>query len=57
VWINGAQVTDFQHTESTSAGVPEEGTLCLQIHPGGKGYDQSKARFRKIQIREIPRTD
>jgi hypothetical protein len=55
VWVHGKMVTDFQHTEETTAGVPEEGTLCLQIHPGGEGYDQSKARFRNIRIRELPR--
>lgn len=53
VWVNDTPVTDFQHTEKTTAGVPREGTLCLQIHPGGEGYDQSKARFRKIAIREF----
>lgn len=55
VWVNGAMVTDFQHTEATTEGVPAEGTLALQIHPGGEGFDQSKARFRAIAIRELPR--
>lgn len=53
VWLNGTQITDFQHTEETTAGIPEEGTICLQIHPGGKGYDKSKACFRNIRIRRL----
>lgn len=56
VWLNGILITDFQHTEETTKGVPEEGTIALQVHPGGEGYDQSKVRFRNIFIREIPRT-
>jgi hypothetical protein len=55
VWINGTMVTDFQHTAETTKGVPEEGTLCLQVHPGGEGYDKSRALFRAIRIRELPR--
>jgi len=53
VWVNGTQVTDFQHTAETTKGVPAEGTLCLQIHPGGEGYDKSEARFRAIRITEL----
>jgi hypothetical protein len=54
VWINNTLVTDFQHTAASTKGIPPEGTLCLQIHPGGEGYDQSKARFRNLRIRELP---
>jgi 3-keto-disaccharide hydrolase len=54
VWVNGTQVTDFQHTAASTKGVPKEGTLCLQVHPGGEGYDQSKARFRNLRIGELP---
>ncbi len=54
VWVNGVLTTDFQHTQETTAGIPEEGTICLQIHPGGKGRDKTRARFRDIFIREIP---
>jgi len=53
VWVNKTQVTDYQHTAASTKGIPREGTLCLQIHPGGEGYDQSKARFRKLRIREL----
>ncbi|MGQ9589999.1 MAG: 3-keto-disaccharide hydrolase [Planctomycetota bacterium] len=55
VWVNGAEVTDFQHTEKTTEGVPPEGTFSLQVHPGGEGYEKSKACFRAIRIREIAR--
>ncbi|MEN8126615.1 MAG: DUF1080 domain-containing protein [Planctomycetota bacterium] len=53
VWLNSTQITDFQHTEATTAGIPEEGTICLQIHPGGEGYDKSQARFRNIFVRRL----
>lgn len=53
VWLNQALITDFQHTTETTAGVPQQGTICLQVHPGGQGRENSKARFRNIFIREI----
>ena len=56
VWLNGTQITDFQHSKATTAGIPDEGTICLQVHPGGKGYDQSRARFRNIYIRPLEST-
>jgi hypothetical protein len=55
VWLNGELITDFQHTEETTRGVPEEGTICLQVHPGGEGFDKGKALFRNIRIRELSR--
>ena len=53
VWLNGTLITDFQHTAQSTAGIPEQGTICLQVHPGGKGHESSKARFRNIFIRKI----
>jgi hypothetical protein len=53
VWLNGNLITDFRHSPQTTAGIPKEGTICLQVHPGGKGYERSKARFRSIFIRQI----
>jgi hypothetical protein len=53
VWVNGTLVTDFQHRAETTAGIPEEGTVCLQVHPGGEGYEKSRVWFRNIFIREI----
>ncbi|MHC4061994.1 MAG: 3-keto-disaccharide hydrolase [Planctomycetota bacterium] len=54
VWLNATLITDFTHTKETTAGIPEEGTICLQVHPGGKGHEESKARFRNIFVREMP---
>ncbi len=53
VWLNDQLITDFQHTEKTTENVPKEGTLCVQIHPGGEGYDANYAAFREIRIREL----
>jgi hypothetical protein len=52
--VNGHLVTDFQHTEETTKGVPEEGTICLQIHPGGEWVEGNKARFRNLRIKTLP---
>ena len=54
VWLNDVLITDFRHTAQTTLGVPGQGTICLQIHPGGRGYETSKARFRNIFVRELP---
>ena len=53
VWLNETLITDFQHTTETTRGIPPDGTICLQVHPGGQGHEKSKARFRNIFIREI----
>ena len=57
VWVNGTLVTDFQHTAETTAGIPAEGTICLQVHPGGQGYETSKARFRNIFVHKLNTAD
>lgn len=57
VWLNSTAITDFQHTAETTKGIPEEGTICLQVHPGGVGFETSKAQFRNIYIRKIPRNN
>ncbi len=51
--VNGQLVTDFQHTEETTQGVPEEGSIALQIHPGQDWVEGNKARFRNLRIREL----
>ncbi len=51
--LNNTLVTDFQHTVQTTSGVPQQGTIALQVHPGGKGYDKARAMFRNIFIRQI----
>jgi len=53
VWLNGELITNFQHTLKSTTGVPAVGTIALQVHPGGKGYDESRAMFRNIRIHEI----
>jgi len=53
VRVNGVAVTDFQHSPETTEGIPARGSIALQVHPGGEGYANSKARFRSIYIREI----
>jgi len=55
VWLNGTLITDFQHTADSTSGIPAEGTICLQVHPGRGGRENSKARFRNIFIRKIRR--
>jgi len=51
--VNGVLVTDFQHTEETTAGVPTEGYIGLQVHPGGDWVEGNKVRFRNIRIMEL----
>ncbi|MHC4867240.1 MAG: 3-keto-disaccharide hydrolase [Planctomycetota bacterium] len=53
VWLNGVLITDFQHRAETTAGIGQRGTIALQVHPGGKGHEQSKARFRNIFVRQL----
>ena len=53
LFVNGERVTDFQHTEETTMGVPAEGTIALQIHPGGDWVEGNKARFRNIRIKTL----
>ena len=53
VWLNDTLITDFQHSEKSTSGIPEAGAICLQVHPGARGYEQSKARFRNIFVRQI----
>ena len=51
--LNGNLMTDFQHTEETTKGNPTEGTIALQVHPGGEWIEGNKARFRNIRIKEL----
>lgn len=50
VWLNGVQITDFQHTEDTTADVPKEGRIGLQIHAGADWSEGSRVRFRDIRL-------
>jgi hypothetical protein len=53
VWLNGVQVTDFQHTVGTTEGVPKEGRIGLQIHAGKDWSEGSRVRFRNIRLTEL----
>jgi hypothetical protein len=53
VWLNGAHITDFQHTAETTEGVPKEGRIGLQIHAGADWSEGSKVRFRNIRLTEL----
>lgn len=52
-WLNDVPVTDFQHTVESTAGVPAEGYLGIQIHPGERWKEGNKVRFRNIRIKEL----
>ncbi len=52
-WLNGELVTDFQHTAETTQGVPREGTIGLQVHPGESYEAGKKVRFRNIAVRRL----
>lgn len=57
VWLNDRLLTDFQHTEKTTFGVPTEGGIALQIHPDVAGLTvwqpDHVIRFRNIRIKEL----
>ncbi len=55
-WLNGVLVTDFQHSVETTAGVPTEGYLALQVHAGQDWKKGNKVRFRNLAIKELRRT-
>lgn len=57
VYLNGDKITDYTHTAETAAGLPAEGSIALQVHPGGKGWDDSRAMFRNIKVRELVRSE
>lgn len=52
-WLNGALITDFQHTEATNEGAPREGAIGLQVHPGESYEAGNKVRFRNIQVKPL----
>ncbi|WP_193214868.1 PVC-type heme-binding CxxCH protein [Luteolibacter marinus] len=49
-WINGVAALDY--TEANTS-IPQDGLIGLQAHSGGKML----ARFKDIQIRELPATE
>ncbi len=52
-WLNGHLVTDHQHTQETTKGVPRKGYLGLQVHPGEDWVEDHKARFRNLRIKPL----
>lgn len=57
VWLNERLLTDFQHTEKSTAGIPTSGGIALQVHPNVPNltvWQPGKAvRFRQIRIKEL----
>lgn len=57
VWMNDRLLTDFQHTEKTTAGVPTTGGIALQIHPDIPNNTVWKpdgvVKFKNIRIKEL----
>ncbi len=57
VWMNDRLLTDFQHTEKTTQGIPTSGGIALQIHPDIPNQTVWKpggvVRYRDIKIKEL----
>ena len=57
VWLNDRLLTDFQHTEKTTQGVPPNGGIALQVHPDVPNLTVWKpggvVKFRDIRIKEL----
>lgn len=57
VWLNDRLLTDFQHTEETTKGVPATGGIALQVHPDVPNLTTWKpgavVRFRNLRIKEL----
>ncbi len=57
VWMNERLLTDFQHTEKTTQGVPPSGGIAFQVHPDVGNLTVWKpgsvVRFRNIRIKEL----
>ncbi|MCE5272593.1 DUF1080 domain-containing protein [bacterium] len=55
VWLNGHQITDYQHGKPLDGKtvVPESGYIGVQVHPGENWGPESKVQFRKMLIKEL----
>lgn len=57
VWLNEHLLTDFQHTEKTTQGIPSSGGIALQVHPDVANMTTWKpgaaVRYRNIRIKEL----
>jgi len=59
VWLNGRQLTDFQHRPETTRGLPRRGGIAFQVHPDVDGITAwgsgHAVRLRHIRIKELNR--
>jgi len=46
-WINGVQTFDYKEPDET---IPQFGSICLQVHGGGK----AEAWYKDISVEELP---
>ena len=57
VYLNERLITDFQHTETTTKGVPRRGGIALQVHPDVSHVtlwrEGNRVRFRNIRIKVL----
>ncbi len=53
VWLNGAQITDFQDTENHAAGGAPDGMIAVQVHGGSRWVEGGYQRFRNIAVKKL----
>jgi lysophospholipase L1-like esterase len=57
MWLNGSLITDFQHTDESTKGVPVRGRIALQVHPDVANLTTWKpgntVRYRNIRIHRL----
>jgi hypothetical protein len=55
--LNGHMITDFQHTEASTRGVPTTGSIGIQVHPNVPNLvvwkPGNKVQFRHISIKRL----
>lgn len=55
--LNGHTITDFQHTETSTRGVPTSGSIGIQVHPNVPKLviwePGNKVQFRNIRIKPL----
>lgn len=58
VWLNERLITDFQHSEKTTKGLPKTGGIALQVHPDVPRFPTwkpgSSVKFKNIRIKQLP---
>ena len=53
VWLNGAQIVDFQDTENRLPSGKAEGSIAVQVHGGSRCRPGLEHRFRGLAVREL----